>query len=114
MKRELVNELRNLRELQELDENMQNLKSKQPKNLRFLVDNGIIYCRTPIDEHWRIITPEDLVPVILWETHKQLCHVGEFKMFKYLSQFFYWNRMRRDIKLLVKGWNLCQRIKYFN
>ena len=46
--------------------------------------------------------------------HEQFGHAGAYKLFTYLSAYFFWRRMRMDIKTFTKHCDLCQRVKYLN
>ena len=41
-------------------------------------------------------------------------NLGYYKIFQYLSAYFFWRKMRMDIKNYAKTCDLCQRVKYLN
>lgn len=98
MQRELLQDLRALPGLQANDDMTKCLYEKNSKFFSFRTEEGIVYCKSIRNENWKLIIPIGLILLLCLSIHEQLGHAGSFKMHKYISRFFYWRYMRRDIK----------------
>ena len=114
MKREYLRELRDLALHQAQDVAIATLKSKQSAKLKFLEENNIIYVQIANQNAWKLLLPTTLVRNTIETAHEQFDHAGVHKVFTYLSEFFFWRKMRSDIKNYTKTCDLCQRVKYIN
>lgn len=114
MRRELLDELRELSRLQANDEMTKCLYGKNSKFLEFRRESGIMYCKSIRDENWKLIIPKGLIKQLCLSIHEQLGHAGGGKMHRYMSRFFYWRYMRRDIRDFSRKCDLCQRTKCLN
>lgn len=114
MHKELLGELRNVKNLQQADEIIQALIKKQSKALIFRNEEGVIYCKTKKEDRWKLVIPRAMIETLLTSTHEQCGHAGNYKLFGYLTKFFCWRYMRRDVKNFTRGCDLCQRVKYLN
>lgn len=113
-KPELISELKKIRDYQRDDEYINKTINNKPKDVVLRQENDIYYIKNKSDELWKLFMPVALVLITLRCTHEQFGHAGSFKLFKYLSRFFYWRGMRRDIKNFTRGCDICQRVKYLN
>lgn len=111
---EFISELNNLGQIQRADECIQGWMAGKSSEISCRDRDGIIYVKGNRDEFWKVAMPRCLVGKILKAVHKQFCHVGSYKMHKYLSGLFHWRYMRRDIKNYARSCDLCQRTKYVN
>ena len=111
MKSELINELKHVKGHQQWDETIQKLKEKPTNMYQITEDDGVCYIKNRTDDCWKLILPITLILFTLRSTHEQLGHAGSWKLLKYVSQFFYWRGMKRDVKAYTKGYDTCQRVK---
>ena len=114
MKHELVNELKDIHSRQKEDDTLKALMKKQSPNLTFLEEKEVVFVRIGQTDVWKLYLPRKMVKNALQCTHDQLGHAGAHKMQHYMSQFFFWRHMRRDIKAFTRACDLCQRVKYLN
>ena len=114
LKRELLKELKSLNRLQQNDDTIRLLRDKKTSMLECREDKGILYIKTKTDESWRLALPRALIDMFITTVHKQFGHAGQYKLFTYLRQYFYWKNMRRDVKNFTRSCDLCQRVKYLN
>lgn len=114
-KPELVNELKKMKERQRADEYINRLlHENKSKEIVLREENEIVYVKNKSDDAWKLFLPVALVLLTIRCTHEQFGHAGAYKLFKYLSQFFYWRGMRRDVKSFTRSCDVCQRVKYLN
>ena len=114
MKRELVRELRDIAKYQADDETIKVLRSKPSNKLKFLEENNVLYVKLYDSNEWKLCLPRALVNTTRKSAHEQFGHAGAYKLFAYLNEFFFWRRMKSDIKSYTKGCDLCQRVKFLN
>lgn len=114
MSRELLHDLQELSHLQANDDMTKCLLEKCSQFQQFRNEAGILYCKSIRDENWKLVIPQGLILSLCTSIHEQFGHSGCYKMHKYISRFFYWRYMRRDIKDFSRNCDLCQRTKYLN
>ena len=114
MQPQLLNELKRVRELQQADSVIVNMCAKPTKNFEILKDNDICYIKLNRNNNWKLFLPMALVLTVISSAHEQLGHAGAYKLYEYLSRFFFWRGIRRDVKNYTKSCDLCQRVKYLN
>ena len=57
------------------------------------------------------MVPKELTKELIEKAHEKLDHLGAFKTTKYLQQYYFWAKMRRQVKDYMKTCDTCQRIK---
>ena len=114
LKGDILRELRDLSMHQANDESIKILREKSPKNLEFLEENGISYVKNKIYNEWKLVIPKSLVTITIKAAHEQFGHAGLYKLFQYLNTYFFWRKMRTDVKRYAKNCDLCQRVKFLN
>lgn len=112
--RELLSELRDLQASQRNDAEIQSLVNRASDKIRIRESSGVLFVETLVDNRVRIILPRNLIGLVLKSVHEQFGHAGCTKMHRYIERYFYWKRMRRDIKCYTRACDLCQRTKHVN
>ena len=107
-------ELNDIATYQASDETIQRLKIKSVKNLEIFEENRVMYVKGLNSEEWKLFLPRALVKLTMQTAHEQFGHAGAYKLLSYLNSYFFWRRMRADIKAYTKACDLCQRVKYLN
>ena len=69
MRKELLYDFRELHQLQEQDEALQKFREKGSRNLHLLVDNGVVYCKSAREEHWKLALPKMLLQPVIFSTN---------------------------------------------
>ena len=88
MKRELVNDLRNLA-IHQANHPILHLYSKSSNKLEWLNENNIIYVKQTKTNNWKLYLPSPLIHKTLKIAHEQFGHAGSYKLFAYLSEYFF-------------------------
>ena len=114
LKGDILRELRDLSTHQANDESIKILKEKSPKHLEFLEESGIIYVKNEIYNEWKFLISKSLVTITIKAAHEQFGHAGLYKLFQYLNKYFFWRKMRTDVKRYAKNCDLYQLIKFLN
>lgn len=82
--------------------------------MQFLEESSVVYIKNKNEGGWKLYLPRVMVQVAIKQAHEQFGHAGSFKLFTYLSQYFFWRKMRVDIKAYTKACDVCQRVKFIN
>ena len=77
----------------------------------FQIYNGVLFHQNKKGENWAIMVPKELTKELIEKVHEKLGHPGAFKTTKYLQQYYFWAKMRRQVKDYVKTCDTCQRVK---
>ena len=95
--RKIINSINN-------DENINN----------YVIYENVLFHREREDSNWRLVIPESLSVELIKITHTKLGHPGVYKTFEYLKRFYYWKKMRRQVKMYVTACDMCQRVKHLS
>lgn len=86
----------------------------KPDYMEFFVDNDFLVCRDLREKSRRdvcvkMVVPLSLIPRIFAEAHSSLiaCHMGHFKTYHRLKQYYYWPGMCAHVKNLVASCKDC-------
>lgn len=115
--KELENSLINLENLQIQDAAINIIRIRVQNNELaniFVIKNGILFRHVQKGDVWQIVVPEILTKNIIDCVHSKLGHPGFYKTAAYISQYYYWKFMTREIKSFVRSCDLCQRVKIQN
>lgn len=81
----------------------------------FLDYKGIIFKKgTPESPSARLCIPAEWTREIVIQEHEDQGHFGSAKCMAYLSQYYFWPRMRRQIRQITSSCELCQKSKISN
>ena len=112
----LPEKLKNILTLQKQDKYIQNLMNSK-KNVfekYFYLYNRILFYRDKKGKY-QIVIPEMLVEELTCFIHDKLGHYpGYYKTLSYIRTYYFWNKMKRDIKMFIQKCDLCQRVKVVN
>lgn len=114
---EVIHSLKHLEELQKVDPVVIEIRKKLENNELtkiFVIEHGILFRYMEKGEVWQIVIPETLTKGLINCVHTKLGHPGTYKTIAYISQYYYWKSMNRDIKKFVISCDLCQRVKIKN
>lgn len=90
------------------------LSSKRHENI---ISNYIIYENILFQKHnelWKACIPNSLINTIVKSYHEYFGHFGPHKILHKISEQFIWPRMRRDIRRIIAGCDVCQKSKSLN
>ena len=75
----------------------------------FYVTDGVLYYENADVSGRRLVVPEDLKKEVLTENHEASFagHFAPKKMFKKLSQYYYWPGMRADVQKVCENCIAC-------
>lgn len=80
---------------------------------RCYLKNNMLYYKDCMGKDL-LYLPKELREEVCWQVHKEMGHQGAFKISKYLRDRFYWLKMNKDIKTILKGCHICQLSKSDN
>lgn len=93
------------------------INQRLDKYSQFRVDNGILYkyvrCTIPElssdSDYWKIVVPKDKRKDLIHTYHNDVRsrHVGIYKVYWKLHNFYFWPKMRSDIAKYIKGCRTC-------
>ena len=79
-----------------------------------LVRNIIHKVMSRTNNHLKIWVPEVICRKLVWYAHTKHGHCGASKVLGWLKEKYFWVKMGRFVRALVKTCDLCQRTKYPN
>ena len=74
--------------------------------------HDILFSKNIDNNDWRIVIPSNIVKELKIATHEKLGHLGVYNTFHYLTKYYYWIYMQRDIKRYTLACDMCQRVKH--
>jgi len=77
----------------------------------YCINEGVLFQRSRLTEIWRLVIPDGFTKALVDEVHKNLGHVGMYKIIKYLDKLYFWKGMYKEIKRIIKQCDLCQKTK---
>ena len=86
MRKELLNELKNLHRLQESDDALGEMFNNGSRNLDICKHAGVMYAKLKTEQDWKFLIPRTFIQRLLLETHTELSHAGSGKLYKYKIQ----------------------------
>ena len=111
-----IPELKHISRLQKEDQNLNKImKSNEiAKKSNFTMKDNVLFYKATREKKWRIVVPTSLQNKLIVEAHEQFGHIGVFKTFSVLNDYFWWKNIRKMVKAAVGQCDLCQRVKYTN
>lgn len=99
------------------DEKVNNIILKiKDKHLmeHYCLKNDVLFNQHKKTLNWRVVVPSTLTKDLIESVHLSLGHAGFAKTLAYIGQYYFWNRMNREIKRQINECDLCQRVKLIN
>ena len=109
----IISDIDEIRRLQSEDKIITETKKKDVKNEYGIMKNDV-YFKINQNGDLRSFIPQCLVLTTLRASHEASGHAGSYKLYNFVSKYFYWRYIKRDIKRFTKSCDLCQRVKYLN
>lgn len=75
---------------------------------------GVWFIKEKGSEIWKLIVPEKLKIPLMNSEHERIGHGGVYKTICQIRRNFWWRKLARDVKGIVMGCDMCQRIKHLN
>ena len=107
--------LKNLKTKQYEDSKLENIidQCRNNENMEsYQVLNEVLFHRKNETDNWCIVVPEIIKQSLMISLHEKLGHPGLFKTFSYISRYYVWKNMYKNIKHFVLSCDLCQRVKH--
>lgn len=110
-------EIRGIAEMQKADTCTEKIRERiiQNKKLEnFILYENVLFQKAKKQKGWRIVIPKKFAQTLIRTIHVEYGHIGIYKTSKYLHQFYYWKRMNKDIRNIIRYCDHCQCVKYNN
>lgn len=86
------------------------MKGEKIRDFKLLIDQVV----KGAEGHQVIYIPEHLLRDFIGETHRLYGHIGRRKLFKMITEDFYYPNLEAHVKLILKACDSCQRNKISN
>jgi len=112
---ELRAKFKELPAIQQTDEHIQKLKQRLRKTTdqNLMWHNQMLFRKSNSGEY-QVLVPQEVVHLLVVETHEIYGHCGTYKTYKLLQHNHQIQNMYRTVKRIVKTCDLCQRTKINN
>lgn len=102
--------------LRTLIENMEHSPADQlnTDNNKYLCFQNILFHNGGHNKGWRAMVPSSDKHELAIIYHEGYGHMGAYKTFSLISEYFFWKNMRRDIVKITRSCDTCQRAKHSN